>query len=626
MPSKLCKPGNLCDDCIEAQEGGLFGSALKPAPAPPIGPRTQKARGLMRLRQIFGTPLVPLAKIVQQENEIPTVWERIGVRSSCYPAFARPCPVRPRHGFVESRIVRSPEEARAVWAEAIKEDPEAEMLMMEPIAATHSAVVTPQGATLGPGNDGATSGKDCVTIPLASIAIPPSLLKAAGITDTPYLEVVYQGSATPRLVQLRDGPNPTKGIKITVANVITLPEDPAMRLDLLAWERTIKEAPENTAVYHPGGSLTSHYAAHAIMRGFPVMLDRCPTVGETVETKPQADYDVEAFRRGVGAGWSAEICARAGMGEHDIDIVLFAAHHATALRTTVGAFLLGYGAVLLIRYGMAASIGEARHARHRAPSRDQMYLDSFRDPLVSLSKASRIFHLFHTHDWAGGFGGKPWADCVQAMVDLDVAIRKAYRRGSQESIAALVGVLHTAVNQAHNNGWFLNKFTSPRLFDRHAQGHLPTILVSLGRIYTDRKWEADTINQDLIAAWAKKRKPRLRMGPLKRNILAFKIQTAFVPGGSGRNIAGSYVHVQVGCSGNYKSFNLPFPENCGNENTGSFVAWREWFDALKPCKSLSGSADSGYKGCKIADIPEWVKRILVAQGFPTDIPAKGGIA
>ena len=165
-------------------------------------PKTQKARGVALIKSNFGSfqfrtrvKCLPF-KLIQEESDIDDPMFAI-----TEPLFARPCPVKPQHGFVDSRIVKDKKAAKRVFREALEADPKAEMLLMPLVKADFSAIWAPGLLSIGPGNDGATSGHKslgvrCTDIP--PIANHEALTIAAGIDQkaAPYLEFVGRQHAT----------------------------------------------------------------------------------------------------------------------------------------------------------------------------------------------------------------------------------------------------------------------------------------------------------------------------------------------------------------------------------------------------------------------------------------------
>jgi hypothetical protein len=213
--------------------------ALKPldpaAELPPIKhlskshPRSQKAQGLKLIQNGFAATC-----LVQEDADlawVPTLLAAVAHVATQleHPVRlkARPCPVRPRHGFVESRDVLDEADILNVWNETKRADPEAEMLLMVSVDAGWSAILTPNALTYGESNDGATSGRGARTFKLGTgrfwkplngakgpirraMGLPEALLTAAWIDKdhAPYMEYVWEKDfeETPILVQLRAGP------------------------------------------------------------------------------------------------------------------------------------------------------------------------------------------------------------------------------------------------------------------------------------------------------------------------------------------------------------------------------------------------------------------------------------
>jgi len=81
-----------------------------------------------------------------------------------FPMFARPCPRKPCHGFVDSRVVRTPHALLNLYRESLREDKDGEIVMMKAYSASLSAVGTNSGVTWGRGTDAVTSGKGQETV------------------------------------------------------------------------------------------------------------------------------------------------------------------------------------------------------------------------------------------------------------------------------------------------------------------------------------------------------------------------------------------------------------------------------------------------------------------------------
>lgn len=209
-----------------------------------------------------------IEKILEEGNEIPLAMQlghAIVTLSPEGKIFCRPCPTRPRHGFVDSRLMefgnysKWPPSARswissgnssfkvdaetAKWliafvqplkklaAEVYEQDKKGEIILMPYIDASLGAIYANGTLTAGEGNEGATSGHNTIVFPAADVwpdAIDKAFWEQFDIKNSPFIEFVYlpakndamqrgeirrmnrQGvqsiQATPIIVQLRDGP------------------------------------------------------------------------------------------------------------------------------------------------------------------------------------------------------------------------------------------------------------------------------------------------------------------------------------------------------------------------------------------------------------------------------------
>jgi hypothetical protein len=250
--------------------------------------KTQKARGILALAEspsILGNSSIHtqggVCLIPQTEH-----WH-MGLGRT---RFARPCPVRPRHGFVESRKVTCDRDVLDVFLEARQADPEAEVILMDMLRGQFSAVATPQGITFGKEHDGVTAGKGKnFTIPIngADHFLSPTWRDHLGIKHTEYVELVsHHSEVTAKTddmiyaVQVRDGPKQQTGI----TNFI--PKDMVVKHrlkptqlevnDMLTWERKIdmvKDLDGLVVVLDPKVALSSHLAVHAIQHNIPILRD-----------------------------------------------------------------------------------------------------------------------------------------------------------------------------------------------------------------------------------------------------------------------------------------------------------------------------------------------------------------
>jgi len=256
--------------------------------------RTQKARGIYLLAagKLTGFPMC-FASTPWKHSITTLPLEMPNERD--FPLFARPCPERPRHGFVESRLVKTYEDLLNLFVEVRKVDPNAEVVCMPRFTARVSALASDAAVVYAEGSDGATAGKgQQFVIPCCSNAFTLKVRSMAvwtvkqwieeDIKEGAYIELVeHEGDMV--AVQVRDGPSHTSATKVWlphdeyyISDVFPLPAD--AEHDLIAWEQQVAELPKTTALWLPGQTLASHFAVHGIARQLPVFCtDDPPAVG-----------------------------------------------------------------------------------------------------------------------------------------------------------------------------------------------------------------------------------------------------------------------------------------------------------------------------------------------------------
>jgi len=446
-------------------------------------PRTQKARGVRALvMACWRTPAAYWADSLEDAKEAYYFLHHRG-----YEVFVRPCPVRPRHGFVESRVVRSVNALVRAWEEAKAADPQAELLVMEYVPADYNVVVGPTTATAGTGHEGATAGLGPqVTLPWSGCPrrLQP-LLDEAGITGSPYFEFVVRKDqmGDPWATQLRDGPYvPASQDYVPRRQEVLHVVEATGTEDLLEWERRVRAFPPGTVVYMPNGSLTCHAAVHCVTAGVPVLTSRRPRVGEVLEpTQESEGPDYHAVVRGVKWGMGVPL-SEPGWVASAARVVLHAVHQAATMNGAHG-FWLGAAAAFAVRIGAALALGELRHGGEQckialwditpaAMSRDAIYEAALKGFQAYL-RARRllpfaVLKFEDRHVWSSDYGGPAWARCTRAVIALDKTLR-AVVRGRKASVKTLVQRLNRLVRLAHNNGWWWNKVLPPAAFDRAAE-------------------------------------------------------------------------------------------------------------------------------------------------------------
>lgn len=242
--------------------------------------RTQKARGLAAIR---GSNSGALWNGFSHIKLMPFKVEgKLGGNGVGWPRFVRPCPIVPRHGFIESRVAFNEGHQKKIIAAALKEDKEAEIVTMPIASGRYSAVLTPIGIAWGRGNDGATSGEATFLPAPTSISnfstatgLKARTMVAANVTRSPYIELVEHYGEI-KMVQLRDGPEqPVEANyiphEVTVEQVLT----PNSAASLLRWEEKLEanKRKKGTVVLCLGQTLASHYAVQAMERGISVICD-----------------------------------------------------------------------------------------------------------------------------------------------------------------------------------------------------------------------------------------------------------------------------------------------------------------------------------------------------------------
>lgn len=433
--------------------------------APDVSIRTQKARGLWYLSHC-GSGALPVLGLIQSREDCCGDAVK-------FPYFARPCPVTPQHGFVESRIVTNETDLLALWDEMVAVDPNGEILLTPVYDNVKlNAIWTPTTLTIGPGHDGATSGKGSFTIPLVRSAVSGAgaplsshLLSLAGITDDPYVEVIYPAAAKSTiLTQLRNGPRLDVigpdyiPAALTVTHIIQPQGE-----DLLQWQARLAalsaEEKAGLVIWHPGGALTDHYAIHARQHGIALFTSVCPAIGDTIAPMTTAEPDLAALRDGLIVGQELPI---AGSTQHAVGLILLGLHHAAAM-TGPAAFWTGLSAALMARLGTTAALGEVRHLKpeSRRPPREAVYALSLKRHPLSWHRVriGRAYNgLRYGRFASSSVGGAPWAACAKTTIDLFDAIGEVVADPTPTTYATLLGALNMTITQAHHNGWWMNKF------------------------------------------------------------------------------------------------------------------------------------------------------------------------
>jgi hypothetical protein len=517
------------------------GAGLPYAPIPPTLPTTQKAKGLVALavhgNEFYPVNVLPIKGLIKVAEALPSWVTNL-------PAFARPCPPTPEHGFVESRVVSNVEELEALRLETLAAIPESEIMLTQKFANVYNnGLWTPTLFSVGIGHDGATAGKGAVSFPLVGKnPLQSALLEAASIPPekAPYIETIATGiqplygpNVSTYLTQLRSGPILASGVdpdfvpeEMTVMEVIQTNGE-----DLLEWAKVVRKlkGKPGTVVYHPGGSLTDHYSVHCRENGVPIVLSFEPVIGLVLEPKPMPPLDPQALIAGLATGDRLDMGTEA-LREQWIIISLLALHNSAALRGT-HSFWIGVGTAALIKLGCAAMHGEARHAHSvwkGLTKKPDIYAHYGKYSLsfhrARLSRLTQLLHFgFGDPDTAPvksgcGFGGRRWALCGAALAPVFTSIKRLIDDPTEENASKLLLDYNVAVNQAHNGGWWLNKFVQAQAYDQIPKGHVGWIAKAAQAILTAGKLRASVDSGKFIKA--------VKMWPQETTISPLKFRKA----------------------------------------------------------------------------------------------------
>ncbi|MGE3341553.1 MAG: hypothetical protein AB7J46_06690 [Candidatus Altimarinota bacterium] len=465
--------------------------------------RTQKGKGIEILQNGVGSPLT-LIGIVQKEEHINEGIE--------YPVFARPAPSKPRHGYIDSRVVKTEKQLRNLLKEVLADDPGGEILLCPFISSYCSSIWTPGSLTVGAGHDGATAGIQACNIPLASGHMNKGPLKGAEIGEDswPYVEVVYEAiGKTPIYVQLREGPK-LEGI---TGNYIPKPvivekilhADPKKYQDL-GWEQEI-EAHKNqpgVIVWHPNGTITDHFSIHAFASKLPIVFDRQePEIGSFLEpTNNTESFNPKSMLEGIVIGDRVKLPLGDVASMKPFASAAFVALHHAAKMTGENSKWIGVAAAILLKMGTAALMGEARHlGGNPQNSREEVYGKAEKKNLTELrARTNALVNIFRYGRWSGSFGGLKWACCGAATIELFNAVQNLAAEPTEESAANLVMALNLVVNQAHNGGWWLNKFISHDLYTEIQKGTFTHVVPAGSAFFTYYKEYMKMETSDFAAA------------------------------------------------------------------------------------------------------------------------------
>lgn len=485
----------------------------------PSAIKTQKARGYKMLgSRSFSNmerPYLQSSYILPQN--IPWLRGHSGVISGSTPWFARPCPVTPRHGFVESREVHDFNEACDVLAEARAVDPDAEVLLVRKLSGKYSGIATNMGVTWGLGNDGVTGSKGntfLIPSPPSEPAVWNGMFTTWGYADIKevgYVELV-ESNGDVQAVQFRDGPQ-LPATRDFIPAKVKVKEVLWERPDLMEWETLIKSKQHTKGLVvqlKKGTALSAHAAVHAIALGIPAVGSHHVEVGEIL--KPGADQPKRLTVMDYNTlndqmiMWSND---RQNEDKYNRILTAIASVHAMSVWDNSPHLinLRAFAIPALIRFLAAASHGELRHWWNNGPGRyvadqpttpfthpeaegsmrglvrGQVYDEVFRFSFGRIERNLKTLVVDYGHkDWGQrrkpyntltsemkrqwrkdhrkqfAYGGPNWANVAQVTLNLVNAYFAFQTQPNSVTWGEVIIAANNAIHTAHNGGLALSKW------------------------------------------------------------------------------------------------------------------------------------------------------------------------
>ena len=472
-------------------------------------PLTQKAKSIINgislferidlnkytpLREQIGTVIVSckMMELIQNPIDIVLLPEKIWSLSG--EIFARPCPLKPRHGFVDSRIISTPKELEELLDLVKEEDPKGEIVLSPFVNADYNSILCSSGIlSIGPGHDGATGGVKSISFPVAQVKISNDVRFRSGLSSksTVFIEAVYKNTVNEReahgsevdktfyITQLRGGPKVEQvddyiPAKMVVKNIVK-PHN-----DLLKWESDVRKFKPGTVVYGKGHTLTSHAAIHCVINKVPFVTTFEPKVNQTITPSvlKAMVFDKQKFLNGAHVGLFSNLNKR--------KMLYFAVsvlHNWSYLSTSEHAsWLLGISAVYISKILCALSLGEYRHCRVKPLKIKGVRLSSTRNSIYSIvidkgqftnyvSKLIKVKKEFlMKNKFRRGFGGKHWSEACGYCINIwntIVEIQNS-KKVTPAKINKLISLINKSVNLVHNNGWLFNKIADSSSIEKIA--------------------------------------------------------------------------------------------------------------------------------------------------------------
>lgn len=451
---------------------------------------TQKANGVLYVSAMQNKLSRELPNIHHILHIPFKAGQQFAKNSFNFPVFARPCPLNPRHGFVDSTICKDYLELNKLSNDTLTADNDSEILVTKPVNCSYNIIFNDGNITFGEGNDGATSGKNCKYFYVNKDSIGDILnlknTKLIAEGEAPFYEFVVDKNETVYLVQIRSAPITPKAkdfipSRVEVRNIIKAEGN------LLEWEQRLKTIdPANTVIDHTDGSLSSHYAIHAIINKIPIFTTYLPAIGDIVEptvvNQDITEEDKKEFFEGFVNGFSSKLKIKEDPAAHFriiIQTALATLHNYSSLAMMKDYRLLGLVLGLFSKVTFATSAGESRFSR--GLNEVKYFSDYYSKMKFSVAAARQpIYNLVFSNDvdfvkyvareslktfsylkWGGSYGGPKWKSCTLSAIEL-------FNACVNRDIKNVVELFNKVINEEHNGGKYLNKCIRVDEFDQAA--------------------------------------------------------------------------------------------------------------------------------------------------------------
>ena len=484
-------------------------------------PRTQKAQGLQALiREYRNTPFwgnlcVPFTA---RNTLLVTELDQIDIdnateifrylRGLAYPKeilqFIRPCPITPKHGFVESRIFDNPQTLVDTARETIEADSLGEILIMQYIPAEYSSVINPNCITIGRGTDGVTSGKeDTITFstfrrrqapwncPSFTVLAKQNALacEALWLKDRKQWAVVQMREISSKIGTARTCYIPKDFQVAWIIRVAHL--DPNSLMERLFDKITPQEAETTFFVVN---TMQSHNAMQLIEKGYAVgekslgivFGDKLKKTSDEILPFMTKDLeDLALLLRGYMSKsmrtltLNSASTGNTGMVTGRQLLARWAAHTAKDslsldLSSEGDRIVLSLGIVSMLYMSISACTGEARHfffkgtggmsyagLPHRIFKADGVMktypkevvyekLDDYKLPQL-LAVASRVLPMLDA-TWASGYGGAAWSKILTTNLSMYEEIKQFIEAPTSKTLISLLNKYNEASYLTHNGG------------------------------------------------------------------------------------------------------------------------------------------------------------------------------